>query len=80
MRRRGVLFLIAGVLLFAAATLKYNRRAYAEHLAEKQRGWDLFAEPTTIEEGAEWAGIFSAILGGTFLVIDLTGFVRRRSG
>jgi hypothetical protein len=77
-RLRGLWILLIGILVMFASDFAYKRRSSIEHVEQSKTGWHFFIEPSELEEGAIWAGVLSAALGCTLLVLDLARTSRRR--
>ncbi len=77
-RLRGLWILLLGILLLFGSLVEFDRRAKEENATLQRAGWNLFAEPTYLEEGAALAGLVSAIGGIALLIIDSVGPRRRQ--
>lgn len=78
MRLPGFWILMVSILVMFASDFAYKRRSDMESAERHKTGWNLFIEPAQLEEGAIWAGVLSAALGCTLLVVDLSKTTGRR--
>ena len=78
MRLRGFWILLIGILVMFASDFAYKRRSSIENAEQRRYVWNLFIEPSQLEEGAKGAGIVSVGLGCILLVAGLARSARRR--